>query len=73
MLGVTKGQKPNREDEKWVSVHKWLCRKRNGKWWVWRPQEQIPIVQFDTYPYEWRPDCDWFLRRWCQCQQECAR
>lgn len=29
---------------------KWLVRKRNGSWWVWKPYERNPCAQFEGYP-----------------------
>lgn len=35
----------------------WLCRKRNGSWWIWRPYEYLPVVERTNFPeaLAWRP------------------
>lgn len=34
-----------------TDMSKWLMRKRNGSWWLWMPNEHIPIRQYSRYPY----------------------
>lgn len=51
---------------------KWNVRKRNGWWWVWRPNEDYPVADFGEFPYGWNPDCDRFLKGFCNCRSGCA-
>jgi hypothetical protein len=36
---------------------KWLCRKRNDWWWIWKPKDYIPCVQLRSFEEAraWRP------------------
>lgn len=55
----------------WTRSNQWICRKFDGVWYVWRPNEQFPITSFPNFPVMWKPDCNRFLRGYCHCQLEC--
>lgn len=57
------------------NYNKWLIRKVDGQWLVYRPAEFIPSVEFPSFAAlaMWKPDCTLFLNRLCHCRMECAR
>lgn len=57
------------------SYNKWLIRKVDGHWLVYRPAEFMPSAQFPSFASlaQWKPDCPRFLNRVCNCRMECAQ
>jgi hypothetical protein len=36
---------------------KWLCRKRNGSWWIWKPHDYLPLIELKSFDEVrvWKP------------------
>lgn len=68
---IISGQAPGPAALPNTDARKWYVRKIDGLWYVWRPHEHTPIVNFPGFPSGWQPDCQRFLRGYCSCRFEC--
>lgn len=53
--------------------HKWVLRKIDGRWLVWRPSDREPVCYTTVWPEGWKPDCEFFIHGLCRCSDECRR